>query len=481
MDNKLDNAVNVFIPLTILLGIRYAIKKINGKIVVHHSLTPNEAEELLFTMYVSHLDDFMTALFLLNKTGTPLEEKAKEKILEYAKKNGMNESEAKAYVDRIVEMVKSGNKMDSYKEMLKLFSKHVTPPPSVLFIGPPGVGKSETVRRVSERIASKYGLIFIDYTGVTSISYDIVERIHSEPWNYFVFVDLRLSSVEPSDLMGIPDVTSNRHYTTYKPFLWSETLSIAPGLLFLDEFTNVTRKDVLSASYQLILDRRSGFTRLNPAVMITLAGNPPEYATGIATALPQPLVDRMEIYNFKPPTYWEWKNYMEKYYGNNWIKDVYTLILILSTKNDDPSGYIIVPKSKKIIHPEEKTATPRSYTRLAVELYKFLGKYYKDPNIAFTKICVDMVNAGRTCEYYRNINTDPNTNLDEYIKKMVCEKIVGNIGRALSELLIIIGSTAITESPLEIASKPPEEIVKYINSKVEELLRKTAEIGVKNA
>ena len=69
---------------------------------------------------------------------------------------------------------------------------------SVMIFGPPGIGKSVTIYEAGEEIAKKLGKKFVEYTD------DIAHEILSDPDKYFVFLDLRLTEVEPSDLIGIP-------------------------------------------------------------------------------------------------------------------------------------------------------------------------------------------------------------------------------------------------------------------------------------
>jgi hypothetical protein len=95
-----------------------------------------------------------------------------------------------------------------------------------------------------------------------------------DPDKYFVYVDLRLTECEPSDLIGIPrDVDSS---VQYKPLMWARCLSRSAGVLFLDELTNLQRPDVISACYKLLYDRKAGFTAFHEDVLVVAAGNTPE-------------------------------------------------------------------------------------------------------------------------------------------------------------------------------------------------------------
>jgi len=118
--------------------------------------------------------------------------------------------------------MKAGELLDYLKRLYKKDSK--TP---VLLLGSSGIGKSETVRACAEELAQEFNKKFVDYSD------DIAQEILEEPNKYFLFVDFRLTEVEPSDLIGIPRVDGN--YVRYYPMLWARCLQAASGILFLDE------------------------------------------------------------------------------------------------------------------------------------------------------------------------------------------------------------------------------------------------------
>jgi DNA polymerase III delta prime subunit len=112
----------------------------------------------------------------------------------------------------------------------------------LLLLGPPGVGKSTVVYDAAEYIASKVGKQFIKFVirwdpGKKKfvVNGDSVEDVLAEPSKYFVLTDFRLSTVEPSDLTGIP--RSHDGITFYEPLVWAVLHSSAPGIIFLDERT----------------------------------------------------------------------------------------------------------------------------------------------------------------------------------------------------------------------------------------------------
>jgi hypothetical protein len=113
--------------------------------------------------------------------------------------------------------------------------------------GSPGCGKSEMILGVAKRL------------------------------NLFP-IDERLSTDEPTDLKGFPDINRDSGKAGYLPMdtFPIEGDPIPEGydgwLLFLDEL-NAADKDVQKASYKLILDRALGQKKLHPNVAIVGAGN----------------------------------------------------------------------------------------------------------------------------------------------------------------------------------------------------------------
>ncbi len=482
MSSNDKDIISVLAPVGVMVIIREIIhygKK--TRVVEVRSLTPDEMEELIMTRYISHMEDFYIMLSVFNYTYDRYGiDKVKETYRKYAEIAAREECKGQpgdyevcvetsvntvmTQVDEILKGMDIAKMRKMYEDLLLRLAKYIQPPPSMLLIGPPGIGKSETVRRVALKLASRYGLQFVDFKGTEKE----VEMIDSTPWTYFVYVDFRLTSAEPSDLMGIPDITGKK-VTRYKPFGWAYVLSIAPGVLFLDEFTNIGNKDVLSASYQIILDRRSGFTKFNNAVLIVSAGNPPEYARGVAHKLPPPLADRFEIYNTIAPTPEQWISYMNRTYGNEWIKMIGRIVKIMRKK------FAPEPKAPAIIEPDEKVPTPRSWTRVSVELYRMYKSLGYDPENMFKKICLEITSRYGSCSSVRKTITSEE---DKHLRliKNTCEILVANLG-SVGELVVTLTSLRFTK-PIEEIIMSKEEIKKQIEEAVNEVIKKMEEMGV---
>jgi len=217
---------------------------------------------------------------------------------------------------------------------------------SALLLGPIGIGKSELIRQFAEETAKELKKEFIDYSD------DNLNKILESPEKYFVFVDIRLTEIEPSDLIGIPR-DSNEH-VIYKPLGWGRALSKAAGVLFLDEITNVQRLDVQAAMYKLLLDRKVGFIKLNRNVLVAAAGNRPEDST-IANMLPAPAINRVRRFKIRSPTLDEWIEYMNRY--DSWDRRVAGFLKRFSQ-------YLISQRVDQ--ETLEQFPSPRKWTHLAL-------------------------------------------------------------------------------------------------------------------
>jgi len=111
--------------------------------------------------------------------------------------------------------------------------------------------------------------------------------------------DIRLSQIEFSDLRGLP-VPNNGNVVWSKPdFLPTDENDTS--IIFLDEM-NCAHQMVLSAAYQLVLDRKIGEYTLPKGTVVIAAGNREEDNENV-TEIPKPLLNRfahLEVdYDFK--------------------------------------------------------------------------------------------------------------------------------------------------------------------------------------
>ena len=190
-------------------------------------------------------------------------------------------------------------------------------PHPLLFLGPSGVGKTVAVRQAAQDIARATGEVFIDYGEFSRKTEEEKERLlkelQMEGRRPFFFVDVLLLSHEPSDFSGVPrqGKIAGLEVTRFVPLEWASLLFYYPGLVFLDEITNITRDDIRGVAYKLVDERRAGYLVLSPEVQIVAAGNRPEDSSG-AMMLPAPLLNRLEVHQVGPPSAVGWFRYVER-------------------------------------------------------------------------------------------------------------------------------------------------------------------------
>lgn len=237
----------------------------------------------------------------------------------------------------------------------------------LLFLGPPGVGKSSVVFSAAARIAEKLGKELLRLsvrwsperrTFVVGGKYS-VEEVLKYSDRFFVVTDFRLSSVEPSDLSGV--MRSRDGIAFYDPLFWAVVHSANPGILFLDEITWIQRDDVFSIVPQVVLDRVAGLTEFHPDTLVIAAGNRPEDDRGFVRVLHNALKCRFKVIRVTTSLE-DWRRYMEAKYGDNWDKRVYAFLLRFKEE-----GYLSPPprESEGI----ESFPTPRNWTWLALDLF----------------------------------------------------------------------------------------------------------------
>ncbi len=162
----------------------------------------------------------------------------------------------------------------------------------VMLWGPPGVGKTDSVKAASIELAGLLGRRYIDCNSVTG---ELFRSILAEPEKYFVFCDIKLERYEYSDLVGLPSFRSlgDIHFTDWYPPKWVAVLGLkgVAGILFLDELTNAA-PDAVKCAMEAVYEKKLGDIVFSPHVMIVAAGNPPEYSSA-ARSLPEPLMTRL--------------------------------------------------------------------------------------------------------------------------------------------------------------------------------------------
>jgi MoxR-like ATPase len=378
--------------------------------VVHHSVTPNEMRDIIKGLYLGYSKEYFEAVKWVNcvdEKGNLVgcsedeDKELTEKVAKIvasvlAKRTGVSEEEANRRARNIVQSEKARVRSRRVEIMMDYVEGYFDYMPSLLFVGEPGVGKSETARTVAMELAKEYNLEFLDFTGIGTL-----RKIVEKPYGYFVYVDLRLTSMEPSDITGIPrrlaiatkrelieeirKMLGSASSSDYIPFAWALVLKLTPGILNLEELSNVEREDMMSAVYQLALDKRAGELYFSKGTLVIALGNPRGWST-IVRELPLPLLNRFLTFEVVSPTVEEWINYMNSRYGNKYYTGVADFLKAFpeyltarpSSSEEGTSTSMEVTsavsfKEASGLTPSKQIPTPRSWTALAVSIYRMFN------------------------------------------------------------------------------------------------------------
>jgi len=175
---------------------------------------------------------------------------------------------------------------DELKDLLKQYYKKKL----ALFVyGRFGIGKSEVTTRSCEEIAKEKGRQFVVWA---RMSEEEKKDAFINPSKYFVFIDIRLSEYDSSDIKGLPMFMDDKRSITFKVPTWALLMEEkdSDGILFFDEI-NLAPPLVMSSCYKIIYDRVINDSKINDNWGIFGAGNLDEdraYTNHIAP----PLKDR---------------------------------------------------------------------------------------------------------------------------------------------------------------------------------------------
>jgi len=140
--------------------------------------------------------------------------------------------------------------------------------PSIMLWGPPGVGKSQAVRQISDKIEVESG-------------------------KTVVVTDVRLLLFNPIDLRGIPVADKSNNLAVWlKPKIFQmDNSHNVINILFLDEIS-AAPPSVQAAAYQITLDRMVGEHRLPDNCIVIAAGNRVTDKS-VAYKMPKALANRL--------------------------------------------------------------------------------------------------------------------------------------------------------------------------------------------
>ena len=109
---------------------------------------------------------------------------------------------------------------------------------SVIVYGEMGIGKTEVTEAASLEIAGAENRQFIRFEEIGQPGKPTSEQILQSPEQWFLFLDISTSEMDPTDLQGMPSMSDQGKYTKMKPMEWVQYLVDDPrlsGVLFFDE------------------------------------------------------------------------------------------------------------------------------------------------------------------------------------------------------------------------------------------------------
>ncbi|HID18639.1 TPA: hypothetical protein EYP27_03760 [Candidatus Bathyarchaeota archaeon] len=230
-------------------------------------------------------------------------------------------------------------------------------------VGAPGIGKSDIVREWAANMAERLGLKFADYDELTP---ERVDSILGEADRYFIFADKRLTGLDPVDLSGVPRPINNHAYVRFLPLDLATLLSRCAGVLFLDEFLNESRPNMVAQAYKLCRDYKIGDLALSRKAMVVAASNTAQ-TSSLTHSIPKPLKDRFVFIAVEPPSLEAWSEWMDKTYGESWDRSVLAYLVW------KPSSFLANISDVDGEDSLEPPATPRGWTHVALA-FKQLGK-----------------------------------------------------------------------------------------------------------
>lgn len=185
----------------------------------------------------------------------------------------------------------------NHTQLKKLLWKYYEDKTPLDIKGGPGIGKSEIIIQTMRDIAAKEGLQFVYWN--ETLDEDKEQMLKEDLSKYFIFSDMRLSQMEPTDLKGFPN--NQKEYARWVPTLLFKLFSNpeAHGAVFFDE-ANLATPNTMAACYQIINDKQIGETPISKNIFFISAGNRID-ETNNAFEEPAPLNNRRGNIVLLPP------------------------------------------------------------------------------------------------------------------------------------------------------------------------------------
>jgi hypothetical protein len=166
----------------------------------------------------------------------------------------------------------------------------------ILFIGSPGIGKSEIIYQVSKKLAKKLGREFVAWHELTKAK---KLEVLKNPKKYYVLVDIKgsMMTVEQLQIPVLKRIDEFGEEVEWSAPLWAYYFQNqdSAGTLFIDEINMTPDESASAILFEIILQRKLGMIALKSKhLLIIAAGNDPE--TNIAAReIPKPLLNRFIV------------------------------------------------------------------------------------------------------------------------------------------------------------------------------------------
>jgi hypothetical protein len=280
-----------------------------------------------------------------------------------------------------------------HTQLNELIKEHYKTKLALFCWGTFGIGKSFQIKQAGIDLAEDKKREFKDWNKLTN---DEKKELFDNPDKYFVFIDVRLSEFDPSDIKGLPSLDGN-DTIDWKIPKWAKfiTLEDSDGILFFDEI-NLAPPLVQSSVYKIIYDRIIVENKINNNVLIVGAGNL-NSDKAHTHEIPAPLRDRGSEVELKVPTVDDW-------------------IMNFAIDNSIDSRIIAFLKYKEsYLHKvdfadKQKFVTPRGWERVSTLIKNMT-------NIGLMELLVcSAIGEGVAREFIAFLKVQDKINLDEIIK-----------------------------------------------------------------
>ena len=286
-----------------------------------------------------------------------------------------------------------------HKELEARLREYIKEGISLFIWGTTGIGKSQTVERVSREQADMHGRRFVLWHKLTKAEKDEVVK---NPKPFYIMVDKRLSQMDPSDLRGLPNL--NGHDTVeWKPPMWLKAISDrdAKGILFLDEI-NLSPPSLQSSAYQIINDHALDELSISDGVSIVAAGNRRSDKAN-TFEIPKPLQNRFGHITLKVPHVDDWIDWAIKH-------DVDSRIIAF-LKFKSSSLFKFDPDSAENAFP-----TPRSWGEFCSKLIKGKSDKTERDREIIKQLASSTIGCGTAIEFVSFLKLREKIDLDAILK-----------------------------------------------------------------